>query len=211
MFTKVWTALALSVLFATQHPPYNTDLAFRVAINGTFYDAKTGSLASLLFVDGKKLGEFPVQSTRVRGGFVCLVSGEVWAGYFKVYKGKLYFSDNTLLNDVGIPCDEHFWKITKWAVTGGGLFLMNGKIVQGVGRREGLSSYIVNHPRFSFLLLHKDRKTITGCISTTRSPYEIAKMLEGKYLAMLRLDGGSSVIVFRGKKPRWINNAIGIK
>ena len=211
MFVKVFTALSLSLLFATEHPPYNTTLEFRAAINGTFYDTETDLLASLLFVDGKRLGEFPVCSSKVRGGFVCLRSGEVLAGYFKVYKDRLYFSDNPLLNDIGLLCDEKFWKEVKWAVTGGGLFLKDGKVVKNVGKKERLDSYIVNHPKFSFLLLHNDRRTISGCISFKRPPYEVAKAIEGKYSAMLRLDGGSSVIIFKGKKPRWVNNAIGVK
>jgi hypothetical protein len=210
VFTKVWTALALAVTFATSHPPYNENFSFASAINGTFYDTKTGYLASLLFVDGKKIGEFPVTSTKVRGAFVCLKSGYVLVGYFKVIQGKLHFSTKTV-GENGLICDENFWKQVSWAVTGGGLFLLEGKAVRNVRKREELPSRIVNLSRYSFLLLHNDEKTITGCVSYKHSPYEVARALEGKYLAMLRLDGGSSVIVFKGKKPRSVNNAIGVK
>jgi len=216
MFSKIFTALALALTFATSKPPHNTEVKFAAGVNGTFFDRKTGYLAGFLVVDGKKLGEFPIHSTKVRGGIVCLVSGNVLSGYFKVIEGKLYFSKSPMNynhipeNMRGIRVDEKFLKQIRWAITGGGLFLLDGEVVKNVGKKESLSNYIINHTKYSFILVHKDRRTITVGVSYKVKPYDLAAQLRGKYSAFLRLDGGSSVTVFRGKKPSFVNNAVGL-
>lgn len=215
---KIFTAFAVALLFSCNKPPFNLDITYSSAINGTFYDTKSGYLAGLLIVDGKKIGEFPITSSKVRGGFVCFKSGYVEAGYFKVIDNKLYFSRNHLTyshlpeKSRGTVVNDEFLKQVKWAITGGGLFLLEGEPVKRVGAKENLSSYIVNHKRYSALLLHKDKKTITGIIVRGIKPEELAKSLVGKYSALLRLDGGSSTTYFKNKKkPSWINNCVGVR
>jgi hypothetical protein len=210
MWTEIFTTFAILLNFATSKPPYNTNLKFSKATNGTFYDPKTKYIASLLFVNGQFLGQFPIHSSKVRGGIACTKSGYILVGYFKIVNNKLYFSETPLLTDDGIPCDTQFWNEIKWALTGGGLYLLHSKPVRNVHKKENLSQYITKHPKYSFILVHQDMRTITIGISTKTPPEKLAQKLQGKYFAMLRLDGGSSTKFFSGSLPKSTNNAIGI-
>lgn len=196
------TGLALELQFACRHPEHNTHLVFKFAVNGTFYNTRRPhNLASLVFWDGKKLGEFPKHSTRKRGGLVCYKSGTVEAGYFEVRKEKLMWN--------GAPPK---WDDIKWAITGGGLFLLNGKPIGAltVSKTEQLSSYITTHPRYSYILVHKDRKTITIGISRQIPPATLAKQLANRYYALLRLDGGSATcLISSAKLPNGVHNIVG--
>lgn len=198
--TKVATGLALLLTFASWHPPHNTRYVFHAAVNGTFYSLRRPyHLASLVYWDGRMLGAFPSTATKRRGGIVCYKNGLVEAGYFTVEKGKLLWN--------GAPPR---WGEIKWALTGGGLFLLDGNPVRGVEKKENISPYITYHPRYSFLLVHKDRKTVTIGISGGVPPYTLAKRLQGKYYAFLRLDGGSATTSFRHRSlPKGVNNAVG--
>lgn len=194
------SGLALALVFASWHPPYNTSVVFSVAVNGTFYSTKSPyHLASLVYWDGKFLGAFPSTETKRRGGLVCYKTGLVEAGYFEVVGNKLVWN--------GKPPR---WGEIKWAITGGGLFLLNGTPVVGVGKKENLSTYIVTHPRYSYILVHLDRKRVTIGVSRGEPPAALAKRLRGKYYALLRLDGGGATVSFRNKTiPKGVNNAVG--
>jgi len=193
--------LAIALAFACWNPSHNTSLTFSVAINGVFYNTKHPRvLASFVFWDGKILGAFPSTETRRRGGLVCYKDGYVEAGYFTVNeKGELLWNGK-----------KPSWEKVKWAISGGGLFLLDGKPVRGVGRLENLSSYIVNHPRYSYILVHKDRRTVTIGVSNGTPPYSLVKRFVGEYYAFLRLDGGGATASFRNRSiPRSVHNAIG--
>jgi len=182
-------------------PPYNTDIAFTAAVNGVFYNTKSPhNLASFVFWQGKRLGEFPVTETKVRSALVCYSDGKVEVGYMEVKSGKYLFN--------GAPLD--LTKV-KYAFTGGGLFLWGDKTftARQVARKENLSLYITTHPRYSAILVHKDKKTISLIVVSGTPPSSLAKTLKGKYYALLRLDGGSATIAFKGKMPKWVNNAVG--
>ena len=203
MIKELATALAVGLVFASVRPPCNAEQVFKVGINGVFYCTKSRWLASLVWWDGRRLGEFPVKETPRRGGLVCHKDGTVEAGYFSVEKGVLKFNGRKIK-----PED------VKWAISGGGLFLLDGKVISSkeVRRLEGLSSYIVSHRSYSFILVHKDRKRVVLGVSVGGVPPAVlARRYAGKYYALLRLDGGGATTYFRNKKkPPYVNNAIGV-
>lgn len=196
------TGLAVMLYFACWHPPYNTGVIFNAAVNGVFYNTRRPhNLASLVFWDGKFLGAFPATETKKRGGLVCYKDGTVEAGYFTVTKQGLMWN--------GAPPK---WENIKWAISGGGLFLLDGKPLSArhVSSTEQLSTYITTHPRYAFILVHKDRKRVSIGIARNIQPSALAKQFAGKYYAMLRLDGGSATYyMFKAKIPKGVNNIIG--
>lgn len=198
----VATGLALALQFACWHPPHNTHIVFSAAVNGVFYNTKRPhNLASLVYWDGKFLGAFPATDTRRRGGLVCYKSGVVEAGYFTVSKQGLLWN--------GAPPK---WEDIQWAISGGGLFLLNGKVFSArqVSNTEQLSTYITTNPRYAFILVHRDRKRVSIGIATNIQPSALAKQVANKYYAMLRLDGGSATYrMFGAKIPKGVNNVIG--
>jgi len=191
------TFLAIALAFSSNKPRHNPYLVFKVGISGTFYCTKTGRLAGLVWWDGKEISPLPM---RRRGGLVCWKDGRVEAGYFEA--GRKFNGKKISPQDV------------RWALTGGGLFLKDGIAISAaeVSKREGLSSYIVSHRNYTFILVHKDRRKISlGVSENGIPPARLAKMLEGDFYALLRLDGGSATYCFfNSRKPSWLNNAVGL-
>ncbi|MEM0238423.1 MAG: hypothetical protein QXT00_02175 [Ignisphaera sp.] len=196
------TGLAILLNFACWHPHYNTSTVFTYAVNGVFYSTKPPhNLASLVYWDGKFLGAFPATETARRGGLVCYKNGIVEAGYFTVERGELRWN-GTRPN----------WQEIKWAITGGGLFLLDGKArtAAEVSRLERLSTYITTHKRYSFILVHKDRKRVTIGVATSVPPSALAKRFANTHYALLRLDGGSATWYgYETKLKTGVNNIVG--
>jgi len=100
-------------------------------------------------------------------------------------------------------------------LAGGGLFLLDHYTFSAkeVSKKEHLSLYIVTHTSYAFILVHKDRKTVTlGVSKGGIPPALLARRCRGKYYALLRLDGGSATrYFFNSRRPEGVNNAIGLK
>lgn len=198
MLKFVAVGLALNLVFVC--PPKGLGEGQRIwGVNGVFFSYRHGGLASLVFWDGKMLGEFPTTAHRVLGGLVCYKDGRVEAGYWSWEKGKLLWQGR-----------EVDWGKVKWAISGGGLYLLDGQPVPRVGQKEGFPPYITRHTIYSFILVHKDRRKLTlGVSKGWGTPHQLAVALRGRYFAFLRLDGGSSTKVVVGKVGKGVHNAVG--
>jgi hypothetical protein len=194
-------ALATVIVIATSKPPTNINFRFSAAVNGVFFCPKTGQLASLVWFHGKEIAPLPA-SVR-RGGVVCYKSGVVEAGYWEWKGGKLTF------NGKEIKPEE-----TLWAVSGGGLWVVDAQALskKEVGRRETLNERILTCRDFSFILVWKDKRKVTlGVAKGGATPERLARLYGDSIYALLRLDGGRETFYFRNRrKPRWVNNAIGV-
>jgi hypothetical protein len=201
MILHIATALATAIIIATTKPPVNTDFKFRAAVNGVFFCTKTNRLASLVWWHGKEIAPLPAGVRR--GGLVCYRDGSVEAGYWEWKGGKLTF------NGKEIKPEE-----TLWAVSGGGLWVVNGRALslKEVRQRETLNDRILTCKDFSFILVWKDRRKVTLAVSKNYTTPEMLARLYGDSLyALLRLDGGRATYYFRNRrKPQWLNNAIGV-
>jgi hypothetical protein len=176
-------------------------LKFKAAVNGVFFCTKTGYLASLVWWQGKEIAPLPAKVRR--GGLVCYKDGSIEAGYWQWKGNKLTFNGKEIKPDQ-----------TLWALSGGGLWVVNGKALRlkEVKQRETLNDRILTCKDFSFILVWKDRRRVTlGISKNGASPERLARIYSGSFYAMLRLDGGRETFYFRNrKKPRWVNNAIGV-
>jgi hypothetical protein len=201
MILHVVTAFASSLIIACAKPPVNLDVKFRAAINGVFFCTKTNQLASLVWWQGKEIAPLPVGVRR--GGLVCYKDGSVEAGYFAWQGNKLTFNGKEIKPDQVL-----------WAISGGGLWLKDGRALRlkEVKQRETLDDRILTCKDFSFILVWKDRRKVTlGVSQDGASPERLARIYSGSFYALLRLDGGRETYYFRNrKKPRWVNNAIGV-
>lgn len=201
MLKFVVTGLALALTFIYSAGGLRPPTTPSAGINGTFYSTKPPyHLASLVYWDGKIYGAFPAAETDCRGGIVCYKDGTVSVGYFTVKKGELYFNGQ-----------KNKWDNVKWAITGGGLFLVDGKAMTAkeVSRKEKLSLYITRHTRYSFIAVHKDRRTVTLGVSLGwGAPEKLAKLYKDKYYAILRMDGGSQTRYWTKFAPRRIHNGL---
>lgn len=204
MLKEIVAGLAIALQFfcfrVGVHPPNSPTSG----VNGTFFSTKPPyHLASLVYFNGKKYGEFPASETKRRGGLVCYKDGTVEAGYFTVEKDMLLWNGR-----------KPEWDKIQWAVTGGGLFLLNGKVfgARDVRRLESLPSRVVYHTHYSFIAVHKDRKKITlGVSRGWGSPERLAKKYKDKYYAILRLDGGSQTAYWLHRPPKHIHNGFFFK
>lgn len=191
MLKFVATGLAIHLLLVVGF--HNREVVSS-GVNGVFYNPQPPyGFASLVYWD-KMVGQFPSAATDCRGGLICYKDGRVEAGYFIVGK-----SNRLLWNG-----SELDWSNVKWAISGGGLFLWEEKVFSSceVIRKEKLSPYIVNHRRYSFILVHKDRRTITLGVSVDyKSPAQLAPRWKKRYYAFLRLDGGSQTRWWTNRKP----------
>lgn len=199
MLKFVVTSVALSLLFVWKE---NRSIVTS-GINGTFFSTKPPyHLASLVWWDGKLLGSFPSTEAHKRGGLICYKDGRVEAGYFSVKNNELYWNGRKM----------NFWDEVKWAMTGGGLFLLDGRVFSAkeVSQTEGLSLYITTHRRYSFIAVHKDRRTITLGVSLGWGPPSLlARKFQNKYYAILRLDGGSQTAYWvKRKTPKFVHNGV---
>jgi len=203
--TVVWsTNDPTRVVFACRKPPFNLNYSFSAATNGTFFDTRTGYLASFVFYGNKRLGEFPVTQAKVRGGVIVLKSGEVLFGYFIIKNGKLLFG---LKPFDGLEFFSSFAEFTHLAMTGGGLVLDNGIVHKNFWKVESLPKYIAENKHFSFIALTKDKKLIGGvCHGLT--PVQLAQQKQDEWIFILRLDGGSQTRSFKGRLIG--NNAVGL-
>lgn len=206
------TGLAILLQFIYPIRGHNHNVV-STGINGTFFCTKHPThLAGLVFWDGKMWGQFPSKETHRRGGLICYKDGTVEAGYFEVNKkaksNPPVPGGNLLFN--GKPVN---WKDVKWAITGGGLFLIDGKplTAREVSKKENLSSYITTHSSYSFILVHKDRKRVSlGVSKRGIPPASLARKWKENAYALLRLDGGSQTAYWIGRKPpKYVNNGVG--
>jgi hypothetical protein len=201
MVLHVVTAIASSLIIACSKPPVNLNVKFRAATNGVFFCTKTNRLASLVWWHGKEIAPLPAGVKR--GGLVCYKDGSVEAGYWEWKGGKLTFNGKEIkLSEV------------LWAVSGGGLWLKDGRALSlnEVRRRETLNDRILTCRDFSFILVWKDRRRVTlGISKGGATPERLARVYSGSFYALLRLDGGRETFYFRNRrKPKWMNNAIGV-
>jgi hypothetical protein len=201
MVSHIATAVASTLILSCSMPPVNLNLRFRAAVNGIFFCTKTNRLASLVWWHGKEIAPLPTKVRR--GGLVCYRNGYVDAGYWEWKGGKLTFNGKEIkAADV------------LWAVSGGGLWLKDGRALrlQEVKRRETLNDRILTCRDFSFILVWKDRRKVTlGVSKSGATPERLARFYSGSFYAMLRLDGGRETYYFRNRrKPKWVNNAIGV-
>jgi hypothetical protein len=201
MVSHIATAIASTLIIACSKPLVNLNLKFRAAVNGVFFCTKTGYLASLVWWHGKEIAPLPAKVRR--GGLVCYKSGVIEAGYFAWRGNKLTFNGKEIK-------PSH----VLWAVSGGGLWLINGRALslREVKQRETLNDRILTCKDFSFILVWKDRRRVTlGVSKGGASPERLARIYSKSFYAMLRLDGGRETYYFRNrKKPKWVNNAIGV-
>jgi hypothetical protein len=201
MILHVVTALASALIIASSKPPVNLNFKFRAAVNGVFFCTKTNRLASLVWWHGKEIAPLPAGVRR--GGLVCHKDGSVEAGYFEWKGNKLTFNGKEIK-----PAE------ILWAVSGGGLWLIDGKALnlKEVRQRETLNDRILTCRDFAFILVWKDRRKVTlGISKDGASPERLARIYEGSFYAMLRLDGGRETYYFHNRrKPKWVNNAIGV-
>jgi hypothetical protein len=201
MISHIVTAIASALIIACSKPHINLNTKFQAAVNGVFFCTKTHYLASLVWWHGKEIA--PLPSGVKRGGLVCYKNGVVEAGYFEWKGGKLTFNGKEIKPE-GVL----------WAVSGGGLWVINGKALRlkEVKQRETLNDRILTCQDFSFILVWKDRRKVTlGISKGGATPERLARIYEGSFYAMLRLDGGRETYYFRNhRKPRWVNNAIGV-
>jgi hypothetical protein len=201
MILHIATALATAIIIATTKPPTNIDYKFSAAVNGVFFCPKTKQLASLVWWHGKEIAPLPAPIKR--GGLVCYKSGVVEAGYWEWKGGKLTF------NGKEIKPEE-----TLWAVSGGGLWVVNGRALSltEVKQRETLNDRILTCRDFSFIVVWRDRRKVTlGVSKGGATPERLARVYSRSFYAMLRLDGGRATYYFRNRrKPVWVNNAIGV-
>jgi hypothetical protein len=201
MVLHIVTAIASTLIIACSKPTVNLNFKFRAAVNGVFFCTKTNYLASLVWWNGKEIAPLPAGVRR--GGLVCYKSGLVEAGYWEWKGGKLTFNGKEIK-----PAE------TLWAVSGGGLWLKDGKALRlkEVKRRETLNDRILTCKEFSFILVWKDRQKVTlGISKGGATPERLARIYSRSFYAMLRLDGGRETYYFRNRrKPRWVNNAIGV-
>jgi len=201
MILHIATALATAIVIATTKPPTNIDYNFSAAVNGVFFCPKTGQLASLVWYHGKEIAPLPAGVRR--GGLVCYKSGVVEAGYWEWKGGKLTFNGKEIKpNEV------------LWAVSGGGLWLVNGRALslKEVRQRETLNDRILTCKDFSFIVVWRDRRRVTlGVSKGGATPEKLGRLYGDSIYALLRLDGGRETFHFRNrKKPKWMNNAIGV-
>lgn len=164
-------------------------------VNGAFFDTKTKNFASLLYFRGKWYWWYPDKRMKQVGGLVCYEDGKVAAGYFSLTQdNKLQFN--------GRPFTE---KGVIWAVSGGGLYVVDGKLIptSEVRRREKFSSRVYNHPFYSFIVVFKDGKVGLGVSLGSGSPETVARKLlkEKGIVHFLRLDGGSSTKYWIKRRP----------
>jgi hypothetical protein len=201
MVLHIVTALASALIIACSKPPVNTNLKFSAAVNGVFFCTKTYQLASLVWWQGKEIAPLPAKVRR--GGLVCYRNGVVEAGYWEWKSGKLTFNGKEIK-----PAE------VLWAVSGGGIWLVNGKALrlQEVKRRETLNDRILTCRDFSFILVWKDRRKVTlGISKEGATPERLARVYSGSFYALLRLDGGRETYYFRNRrKPKWVNNVVGV-
>ena len=201
MIFHIATAVATAIIIACSKPPTNINFKFRAAVNGVFFCTKTNRLASLVWWHGKEIAPLPFGVRR--GGLVCYRNGLVEAGYWEWKNAKLVFNGKEIK-----PAE------VVWAVSGGGLWVINGRALslKEVKRRETLNDRILTCRDFLFILVWKDRRRVTlGVSKDGATPERLARIYEGSFYAMLRLDGGRATYYFRNrKKPQWLNNAIGV-
>jgi hypothetical protein len=201
MVLHIVTAIASTLILASNRPPVNRDLKFSAAVNGVFFCTKTGYLASLVWWHGKEIAPLPANVRR--GGLVCYRNGYVEAGYFEWKGGKVTFNGKVIKpNEV------------LWAISGGGLWVVNGRALslREVKQRETLNDRILTCKDYAFFLVWKDRRKVTlGISKDGATPERLAQIYSGSFYAMLRLDGGRETFYFHNRrKPKWLNNAIGV-
>jgi len=176
-------------------------------VNGVFYDTKTGRFASLLFIDGKWFNWYPDKRKKQIGGLLCRPDGTVLSGYFSL-------SPNNELLFNGQKVQQ---KDILWAMTGGGLYISNGKLIptKEVKKREGWDDRILYHKHFSFLVIFKDGRIGLGVSVGGSSPEAVARqLLKQGAVHFLRLDGGSSTTYWKDRiPPKWMHHGffIGVK
>jgi hypothetical protein len=201
MVLHVVTAIASTLILSCSKPPINLNLKFSAAVNGVFFCTKTNRLASLVWWHGKEIA--PLPSGVKRGGLVCYRNGVVEAGYFAWRNEKVTFNGKEIKSNEVL-----------WAVSGGGLWLIDGRALskKEVRQRETLNERILTCRDFSFILVWKDRRRVTlGVSKGGATPEKLAQIYKGGFYAMLRLDGGRETFYFRNRrKPKWMNNAIGV-
>jgi hypothetical protein len=201
MILHIATALATAIIIATSKPPANNNFKFSAAINGVFFCPKTGQLASLVWWHGREIA--PLPAVVRRGGLVCYKSGLVEAGYFEWKGNKVTFNGKEIkASDV------------LWAVSGGGLWVIDGRALSlnEVKQRETLNTRILTCRDFSFIVVWRDRRRVTlGVSKGWATPEKLGRLYGDSIYALLRLDGGRETFYFRNrKKPKWMNNAIGV-
>jgi hypothetical protein len=201
MILHIATALATTIVIATSKPPVNNNFKFSAAINGVFFCPQTKQLASLVWYHGKGIAPLPARVRR--GGLVCYRDGSVEAGYFEWRGNKLTFNGKELKPQEVL-----------WALSGGGLWVVNGRALSlnEVKQRETLNDRILTCKDFSFIVVWKDKRRLTlGVSKGGATPEGLARLYGDSIHALLRLDGGRETFYFRNrKKPRWMNNAIGV-
>jgi hypothetical protein len=134
---------------------------------------------------------------------VCYRNGSVEAGYWEWKGGKLLFNGKEIK-----PSQ------TLWALSGGGLWVKDGRALslKEVKQRETLNDRILTCKDFSFIVIWKDRRRVTlGVSKGGATPAGLARLYGDSIYALLRLDGGRETYYFHNRrKPRWVNNAIGV-
>lgn len=192
-FILVSSGRGTDLLFVYPKGKVNTQVVSS-GVNGSFYDTKTNNFASLIFYKGRWYWWYPDRRVKQLGGLVCYSDGRVVGGYFSLSKDNKLLFNNQPFKEKGV----------EWAITGGGLFLVDGQIVPSreVMKREGFSSYIVYHRRFAFIVVFKDGTVKLGVSLGSNTPEEIARYYKIKGATyLLRLDGGSSTRYWRDRKP----------
>ncbi len=169
-------------------------------INGSFYDPPTGRFASLLYFHGKWYSWYPNRRIPKLGGLVCYEDGRVVGGYFSLTKSNILLFNGKPFSEKGVL----------WALTGGGLYVLNGKLLplRKVRQEEWFSDLrIYYHRHFSFIFVFREKsggvKVGLGVSKGFGSPERVAQYLSRKYslLYFLRLDGGSSTTYWRHRPP----------
>lgn len=189
----VVTGRGEDLLFVYPKGKVNTEVVCS-GVNGAFYDTKTKNFASLIFYKGKWYWWYPDRRFKELGGLVCYSDGRVVGGYFSLTKDNKLLFNGQLFTEKGV----------EWALTGGGLFLLDGKLVTSreVMRREGFSSYIVYHRWFSFVVVFGDGRIGLGVSLGGNTPEGVARYFKSKGAKfLLRLDGGSSTRYWKDRKP----------
>ena len=175
----------------------------KVAVNGTFYSTKHGTLANLIIRDGKVLYPLPWWDTLERGCLFLFKDGRVYLGLVRT-DGK----------DLFINKEKVDIKEVRIAIGGCAYFLRNGRIAAiKEMRKEGLSLYILQSTRFSFVAWNEKTGKIALGVSYGASLQEVGVYLKRLgYKEAIRLDGGSATGVWkRGRRLPNTNNFLCIQ
>lgn len=175
----------------------------KVAVNGTFFSIRHRTLANWVVRDGKVLYPFPWWSSLERGCLVIFKDNTVYMGLVRSNGSKVFIGDKEIKeSDI------------KLAVGGGSYFLRNGTLATYKQlRKEGISSYVISHPKFSFVAWNRKKNLIAIGISRGSSLWATGKqLLRLGYTDAIRLDGGSSTGIWKpGRGFPNTTNIIGIR